>query len=208
MGQTVHDICVREAVSEHDPLSANDIAAFLDGRLTGVDLARVQSLLAADKSARMEVAEASRLIATAPRKRTVSVRWFAIGGMAAIAAAALLVVRPGEQLSESTPTVSERRAPIEESDRIELVSPAVGQTIAKANLPLTWRSIDGAAYRVVVSDPAGKIIFEENTIDTSVVVPLSKLKLSNGVLYWSVDAHAPDGSSVASGARPVTVTAR
>jgi hypothetical protein len=195
-------------VFENDSLTANDIAAFLDGSLTGADLTRVQSLLAVDKSARMEVAEASRLIATAPRRSSLPARWLAIGGIAAIAAVGLIMVRPGEHLEQSIPRVSERRAPIEMSDRIELVSPADGQIIERSSLTLTWRSIDGAAYHVVVSDPAGRMVFKQDTNDTSLVVPLNSLKLTNGVLYWTVDAQTPDGSSVTSGPRPLTVVAK
>jgi hypothetical protein len=208
MGQTLRDLCAPEAVTENDSLSANDIAAFLDGRLSGADLTRVQSLLANDASARKEVAEASRLIATAPRRRTMPARWLVIGGMAAIAAAALMMVRPGHELPDSARVAAERRAPVDASERIELVSPGDGQSVEKSNMILTWRSIDGAAYRVVVSDPAGKMVFEQSTNDTSVAVPLNSLEQSKGVLYWSVDALAPDGSSVTSGARALTVAAK
>lgn len=202
MGQTLLHFCVAEAVTENDSLSANDIAAFLDGRLTGADLTRVQSLLADDKSARMELAEASRLIATAPSRRTMPARWLAIGGIAAIAAVGLIMVRPHEQLQELT---TGSRARGEALDRIELVSPADGQTVEKSNMILTWRSIDGAAYRVVVSDPSGKMVFDLSTNDTAIAVPPDSLQASKGVLYWSVDAFAPDGSSVTSGARALNV---
>jgi hypothetical protein len=192
-------------VTEHGSLSANDIAAFLDGRLTGDDLTRVESLLADEPAARMEVAEASRLIATAPRRTIAPSRWLAIGGIAAVAAAALIILRPGNQPQEHAPAASERRAPIDASERIELVSPVDGQTVRKSDLALTWRGIQNAVYRVVVSDPVGKIVFEVSTNDTSVVAPLMDLNLPNGIVYWSVDALAPDGSSLTSGVRELTV---
>jgi anti-sigma factor RsiW len=191
-------------VTEHGSLSANDIAAFVDGRLTGDDLTRVESLLADDPAARMEVAEASRLIATAPRRTIAPSRWLAIGGIAAVAAAALIILRPGSQ-QEHAPAVSERRARIDASERVELVSPVDGQTVRKSDLALTWRGVQDAVYRVVVSDPVGKIVFEVSTNDTSVVAPLMDLNLPNGIVYWSVDALAPDGSSLTSGVRELTV---
>jgi hypothetical protein len=208
MGQTLYDSYVTDAMTENDPLSANEIAAFIDGRLAGDDLLRVQSLLADDVSARKEVAEASRLIASAPDRNRMRARWLAIGGIAAVAAVALILIQPGDQLEESTRVASERRPTVEASDRIELVTPADGQQVGRSDVTLTWRSIDGATYRVVVSDPAGRMLFDANTSDTSVAVPLIALKLSNDLVYWSVDALAPDGSSVTSGVRAFAVTAK
>ena len=57
------------AVMDREPLTAGEIAAFLDGRLEGPELSRVQAVLAADPAARQELIKASRILASAPSSR-------------------------------------------------------------------------------------------------------------------------------------------
>jgi hypothetical protein len=199
MEQLLYETPVATAVIDDEPISASEMAAFIDGRLSGDELARMHSRLGVDTDARKEFIESSRIIGSAPRRNRIPIRWLSIGAVAA--AAAIIVFLPTDN-SQRTPLVAtERRTSVEATDRVELLSPADGESFEKTATSLSWRSIDGATYRVVLSDPTGRILFAKSTTDTVVVVPANLLQTVEHSVYWSVDALAPDGSSVTSGVR-------
>ena len=55
-------------VLENDSLTPHEVAAFLEGRLEGEELTRVESYLADHPSARQELIKASRIIESAPQR--------------------------------------------------------------------------------------------------------------------------------------------
>lgn len=61
---------------------------------------------------------------------------------------------------------------------------------AAPGTPLRWRSTPGAdAYRVVLFDETGQVLFEHRTADTTTLVP-GTVRLAPGRLYlWRVDAR-------------------
>jgi hypothetical protein len=179
-------------------LSPADIAAFLDGTLVGEDRKRVEEHLSADPAARQELIKTSRIIASMPAARQKSShRWIAPLGALAIAAAALLMIRPA-MTSQSERLSTDRRPPQEPADHIELIHPATGGEIAQNEMTFVWRPHDGASYRFVISDESGQVLFDRSTSDTIVVVPFENLRNTTGKLYWAVDALVENGSTLSS----------
>ncbi|MEP6507144.1 MAG: hypothetical protein ABJC63_02885 [Gemmatimonadales bacterium] len=196
-------------MSEQEPLSSGDIAAFLDGRLRGEDLARLESRLADDPAARQEVIKASRIIASAPhRDQQRRIHWIPVAGLAAVAALAFVAIRPRNDQRDSLPRSTERQGVIEESGSIGLIVPVNGQSLGEETRSFAWHGIEGATYRLFISDATGRTVLRRSTSDTVVALPDALLEKGAGTYYWSVDALAPDGSSVTSGVREFVVGAR
>lgn len=183
---------------ENDPLSPEQVAAFLDGKLEGAELEQVESQLAANPAARQELIKSARIIATTPSHGVKKwPRFYPLIGLAAAAAIAIVVIRPDKTSISTTPVSTERRSIADEPDRILLVSPANSQRVTKRDEPFTWRAVPGATYRVVISDASGNTAFQTDTNDTTLIIPPSVR--DDGIYYWRVDALAPDGTSLTSG---------
>jgi hypothetical protein len=186
------------AVIENDPLTPHEIAAFLEGRLEGDELSRVESYLADHPSARQEIIKASRIIQSAPERQVRrSRRFYPLIGLAAAAAIALVFIRPGDMNQVQGPISTERRGVTDGPDQVVLVSPLDAGEIKDRALPLTWHSVSGATYTIVITDASGNVIVQTSTSDTSLVLP-ENVK-ADGSYYWRVDANSPDGSSSTSG---------
>jgi len=185
-------------VIENDPLTPHEVAAFLEGRLEGDELTRVEAYLADNPSARQELIKASRIIQSAPQREVKrSRRFYPLIGLAAAAAIALVFIQPGDVKQLSVPASTERRGVGDEPEQVVLVSPLDGGQIRDRTLPLTWHAVDGATYRIFISDASGNSVFKTSTSDTSLVLP--ETVKADGTYYWSVDAISPDGSSSTSG---------
>ena len=194
------DVPGAEFLMERTPLTPVEIAAFLDGQLEGPDLSRVQALLAADPDARQELIKASRIVTTAPASGPPRRSWIpAFGTLAAAAAIAILVIPVREAGRDAAPTSADRRAPADARPKIQLVVPAAGSPIREDESEFMWRRVDGATYRVVVTDLSGNTLIHQNTPDTALAIPEALLN-DGAIYYFSVDALLPDGSSVGSGA--------
>ena len=192
-------------VIDNDPLSPDDAAAFLDGRLEGEELERVQARLADDPTARQEIIRSRRIASTAPAANVRRRRWLpAAGLLAAAAALAIIMLQPGDLSRSTTSVASERRGIADEPDRVELILPA--RALDPDVTVFAWRAIKGAKYEIVVSDASGRTLIRQSTTDTSLSIPESLRKPGN--YYWIVDAQAPDGSSVTSGIREFVVLPR
>lgn len=167
---------------------AEQIAAFIDRRLTDAERLGMEAHLADCVQCRAEVVEVRRLVlGSSHRRRTYAMMSAAL----AIAAAALLVVS------------TTRHSPTGQSDRVlrgghAAVLTAIGPhgTVPRAGLTLVWSAAgNGAAYRITLSDAAGRSVWASDSRDTSVVVP-AVVALSPGTDYfWTVDATLPEGSS-------------
>src|SRR6185503_12277086 len=180
---------------ENDPLTPDEVAAFLDGKLEGVELERVESHLAANPAARQEIIKASRIIATSPRRQGRKwSRLYPLAGLAAAAAIAIVVLRPDGAPASHSPVSTERRGIADEPDRIVVVSPADAGHVSSRDETFTWRAVEGATYRVVISDASGNTVFQTDTGDTTLVIPPSVR--AAGTYYWRVDARAADGTSL------------
>jgi hypothetical protein len=186
------------AVIENDSLRPHEIAAFLEGRLEGEELTRVELYLADHPSARQELIKASRIIQTAPQKEVKrSRRLYPLIGLAAAAAIAVVFIRPAAVNQLKAPVATERRGVADEADQVVLVSPLDAGEIKDRAQPLTWHAVDGATYAIVITDASGNKVVQTTTSDTSLVLP-EGVK-ADGTYYWRVDANSPDGSSSTSG---------
>lgn len=194
------------ALIESDNPSPEDLAAFIDGRLSNEDRARLEAYFSNNPSARRELIDASRIVATFPAPERRGARWIPFAGVAAAAAIVVLLVRPGAHPHLPGTAGSGQRGMAEQSQTIALVSPAVDETVADPeSAGFVWHSVDGATYRLIVSDAAGKTLLQQNTSDTIVAMPLAIARNTPGTYYWSVDALEPDGLSVTSGVRAFTL---
>lgn len=123
-------------------------------------------------------------------------------GVAAAAAIVLFLVRPLERNRVTDKTLPAQRGTVEQSQGIILLSPAAGESLTDGSqTEFRWRSLDGATYRLIVSDASGKTLLQQNTSDTVFAMPAAITADHEGTYYWSVDALEPDGSSVTSGVR-------
>ena len=186
---------------ERKPLAPEEIAAFLDGRLEGPELSRVQALLAGDPDARQELIKASRIVASAPESGDPQRSLIpAFGTLVAAAAIAVLFIPAREAGRDAAPVSADRRVPADVSPKIQVVVPSEGSSIREDEHAFMWRRVDGATYRVVVTDLSGNTVLHEDTPDTVLAIPEALLRNDGAIYYFSVDALLPDGSSVGSGA--------
>ena len=192
---------------DNDPLSPDEVAAFLDGRLEGQELEKVQARLADDPVARQEIIKARRIAFSAPAAKIQRRSWLpAAGLLAAAAVIAIVVALPGDDSRSPMAVAPERRGVADAAERVEVIMPSPGDNLPSDVTFFAWRPIEGARYRIVVSDASGQTLLQENTSDTSLSIPEPLRK--TGRYYWKVDAQSPDGSSVTSGVREFVVTAR
>lgn len=207
MDQTKTARAPADALTEINSPSANEVAAFIDGTLAGEDRERLETYFADHPSARRELVQASRIVSTLPSERSRNTRWAQVSGLVAAAAIAVILLRPGGLPPEPVQSSSRQRGVFEESQSVTVVAPGAEMTMTVADRAFVWRSIDGANYRLIVLDADGRTILRQSTSDTTVSVP-PNFPESAGTYYWSVDAQAPDGSSVTSGVREFTITSR
>lgn len=196
-----------DALTEINSPSATEVAAFIDGTNAGEDRERLEAYFADHPSARRELVQASRIVSTLPAERSRNTRWAQVSGLIAAAAVAVVLLRPGDPPPKPVESSPSQRGVTDESQPITVVAPGAELTMTGADRAFVWRSIEGATYRLIVLDADGKTILLQSTSDTTVSVP-SKFADSGGTYYWSVDAQAPDGSSVTSGVREFTITSR
>ena len=183
-------------VVSNEPLEPDEVAAFLEGNLAGEDLKRVEARLADDPSARQEIIKASKIISSVPKqRRRDNAALSVLATLAAAAAIAIVFIRPSAP-EAITDTPVERSSVGSPADRVNVISPGDDENPGQSPR-LMWRAIDGATYRVVVADSLGQTVYQGNTSDTAIQVPV-QLK-SGSRYYWSVDAFSPDGSSASSG---------
>ena len=188
-----------EPMIEEDGLSADEIASFLDGKLEGEELDRVESYLADNPEARQELIKASRIVSTAPPVHVVRRRpaWlYPAVGLAAAAALFVSLRPPPTAVTDRTAT--ERTASIESSEHVQLVSPANGQHVERNAAPFVWRSYASGTYHFTLTDESGVILFDTTTQDTAVVLDPSISATAKGKLYWTVDAQGQNGASIRS----------
>ena len=197
------------AVSASGPLSPEDLAAYLDGRLSGQELERVESILAASAAARAELVDVSRMISTIPERKPVSRRYWILPSLAAAAAAIVLVAAPTLSRKPVARKVeTERRAVPDDDVRIETIAPGDVASLDGGSPSFVWSAIPGATYRITLTNADGGTVWQTSTSDTAVALPASARITGGATYYWIVDALKDDGSSATSGVREFKVTAK
>jgi hypothetical protein len=201
MPTTLH---ARPHVISDDPhLTAEDVAAFLDRRLTTDEKHRVEDHLAHCGPCRAELLAVRQLVKSGPIPERRALRT----GLAAAAVIAFLALTLGRWGSGGT-EVRVRATPVtttSESDVITGVQPADGDTVSTARTALAWKAIAGEpAYRVTITEATGQLVWTNTTTDTSVTVPPTLLS-PHKTYFWYVDALRADGRAASTGVRRFVV---
>ncbi len=173
-------------------MDANDIAAYVVGRLDAAARARIEAHLADCASCRADALAALRV----RNRERVTWRWVAPALAAAAVLAVLVLPRAGRERAAPDQERGTRRAA-----SVALASPDAGATVPATDLTLIWRaSGPGANYRVTVTTEDGARVFDSSTRDTVLLVPVRSLGVATHYL-WAVDAILSDGSVKTSGER-------
>jgi len=189
-------------------LSAEDVAAYLDGTLGTRERERVEAHAAECKECRSELAEVTRQLRGVRRVP----RWRVLAPLAAAAVIALVVAQPF-----STPTrpegTSRFRGPESTADRqgsvsIGVLAPPSNGTVNPAAVTFVWHAGGaGASYQLTVTDDVGGVVWTLATTDTVAALP-DTVTLTRGSRYhWYVDGLFEDGRRASSGVHSFT-TAR
>jgi hypothetical protein len=182
-----------------------ELARFVDGTLPEEARACLEAHLASCAECRAELHSVVRIVRTRSSVRRRSLLPIAT----ALAAGLALVLVSRSRPIEVTPDAPSRRVRQlpESASSIEIVAPADESHLRSVeSVTFTWRRLgEEAAYRLTLSDEAGRPIWSTATSDTTVVLPL-EIALANGASYfWYVDALGVDGRSSTSGVRRFTV---
>lgn len=180
------------------------LAAFLDDRLTASQRERVLVHLAACTACRHDMTAVRRAIGD---ERLKGKRWHR--PIAALAAAALVFAIVPRFFDAPRPAAE--RAPmtgesLDGMPRITVVSPVDRALVADSVVPLQWRPAGtDATYHIAIQDRTGRLVWETTLGDTMVTIP-GNVSLEKGYpYYWSVDARLADGRSAASGPQRFSV---
>lgn len=186
-------------IADHPHLSAGDVAAFLDRRLTTDERHGIEEHLAHCGQCRAELAAVRRLVKSGP----VPERRLMRTGLAAAAVIAFLALTLG-RLGSGTTEDRVRTTPAATTGASALIKglqPADGDTVSLARTALVWGSIGGEpAYRVTITDATGKLVWTNSTTDTSQTLPPTLLS-SRTTYFWYVDALRADGRAASTGVR-------
>jgi hypothetical protein len=180
-------------------LSADDVAAFVDGRLSADERSSVEAHLAVCADCRAEVVAISALVESIPGRARPRARWPIIGGVIAAAAAVLLfMMLPGTRDASRRTTRLEERSPSRATKGIEIISPSPAAQVARDSLRFTWRRNDSSSYRLFLTDSAGEQRYTTSTSDTTLVLPPTVGLMAGALYFWYVDGLRSDGTSVSS----------
>jgi anti-sigma factor RsiW len=175
------------------------LAAFLDGRLAGLQRDQMLAHLAACPACRSDTTAARRAMAGPLPGWRAWVR----PTVTLVAAVAAFAIVP--RYFNAAPSTAERsptpRGQPDLMPRITVVTPADRAVLGDSGGALRWRSAGAdATYHVALQDGAGRLVWETTVGDTAVAIP-SDVSLEKGQPYfWSVDARLADGRTAASGA--------
>jgi hypothetical protein len=190
----------------NNEIPADKLAAFLDGRLSEEERARIEAVLADDPAARAEFIATFRLVAEVDRpveaSRTSWKPWVMFAGVAAAATIALAII-PDARNPEA-PVSAERIAPNDAGDGIVLLAPSEGRAVRSSDVTFRWSAPDSATFRITVADETGQTLWTALTPGTDIVLPDSVVLLPGRRHFWYIDAVYQDGSSVTSGPRAFT----
>lgn len=190
----VTDFHSGEPVTEHP--AAEDIAAYLSGRLSPEANSALEAHLADCRECRQLVTSSRRLLRT--HRTPGRLIWLAPPAAAAILAIILLARVPGSDPSGAELLRSDSGAAgSEPTIVIPIVSPAEGSMASADSTVFVWRAQTGSPlYRLSLTDAAGREVWSGETTDTTLALP-ARVPLEPGRTYfWTVDALTADGLSM------------
>jgi hypothetical protein len=198
------------SMTPDEDISSEEMAAYIDGRLSGEARASVEARLAGSPDLRAELVAATRLAAAHDSRPRRSSFWTPAAVFVAAAAAVIAVIVVPNRNRDLRPHTapSERRIGAEDAGRVNLLAPADAGTLPVASADFAWRAEGDASYRITIADSTGATIWTALTTDTTAIMPPTIRLHPGNRYYWYVDALRIDGSSVASGPRSFTTTSQ
>lgn len=182
-------------------LSDHEVAGFLDRDLSEAEQKHVEAHLEACDACRSELRHVVGILREAPAagvqpqtilqptgRRRQGSRWrlpAGLGGMAAAAVIATLIIWPGGTGQEEQPV--QQRFGTEGMALIAPHFPQTGGVVNRADLRFSWESHEAASYRFTLTADDGALLWSQTLADT-VAVPPSELDLPAGpTFFWYVD---------------------
>jgi hypothetical protein len=192
----VSDSFICEPVADHP--SSEEIADYLNGRISPDVRSTLESHLADCRSCRQQVVSARRVLTTFSVRRSMA--WAVPAAAAAVLAWVLLVPRP--QAGDATDDLPRDRGAASGSDAattLTVIAPPNDGTVEPARVEFIWHAqAGGPLFRFVLTE-GNRELWSATTRDT-VLRPPSSVALEPGRAYlWYVDALDAAGRSTTSG---------
>jgi hypothetical protein len=192
--------------SESIHVSDEQLAAFLDNRVSADEHTTTLAHLAVCADCRSELIALRRVLA--PRRTRSRSGVFAVTAVVAAAALAFVAVSRGPQRDLTrVPAVrgDERATQPDRLTSLTVITPADRSTVDSVTV-FRWKAVEHeATYRVTLQDEIGTVAWTVAVSDTLVPLP-SSVKLTRGRQYfWTVDAQLVDGSTASSGVHRFTI---
>jgi anti-sigma factor RsiW len=169
-----------------------EIAAYIDGTLSGPSRERAEAHLASCVECRYDLVESQKVLRGMRRPRKAVI----VGTLAAAAVATFLIARPS-----ATPV---EREPVVRSDGVAVLLRAYGPIgpTARAGLRFVWAEAPGAqSYRLTVSRENGVGVWSSSGTDTVATLPDSVTLNPSERYFWVSDALLSDGATRSTGLR-------
>jgi anti-sigma factor RsiW len=190
-----------ENVADHP--SSEEIADYLNGRLSSELRSTLESHLAECRTCRQQVVSARRLLDTYRLRRPFL--WAAPALAAAVLALVLFAPRKPWDAPDEEVLRGRQPGTADVTPQIGIVAPRDGDSVSVGAVRFVWRSQAGQPlYRVTVTEGAGAV-WSTSTTDTSAAVPDSVLLDRSRTYRWYVDAAGADGRSLTSGVQRFVV---
>jgi hypothetical protein len=183
-------------VNHLEHLSAENMAALVDRRLSVAARRIAEAHLADCHTCREEFVAVQRLVRSSRRLRRSLMIALPLGAAAALA---FMWIRFDSVPQVTNPPSTLRGAP-EGMIEIAAVSPLNGTQVRADSVALIWRDVgDGVRYQVNLSTSDGSQVFSEATPDTLLRVRVTDQRLHAGTYFWYVDALLADGRTATTG---------
>lgn len=194
---------MNEDGTTREHLSAEEVAAYIDGTIAEAERERVEAHAAACAECRNEIAE----VAATLRRHHAAKKWRVVVPVAAAAAAvALLIVNPFS-LETGPERTGRFRGPEVTADRegaveIRVLEPPTDSAVRTMGVAFAWHAGGvGASYQLTVTNDEGGVVWSFATTDTVASLP-DTIELEPGATYyWYVDGLLEDGQHATSGVR-------
>jgi anti-sigma factor RsiW len=179
-------------VTEHP--SAEDIAAYLSGRLAQASSEALEQHLVECAECRQVVTSARRVLRTHRAPRLV---WVVPSAAAAMLLIAILIQVPGSTVGDEPLRSDSGAAGSESALTIPVVAPRDGEVVSSGSIVFVWRAQNGGPlYRLSLTEASGRQMWSGETTDTTLSMP-ADVPLDRGQAYfWTVDALGADGRSL------------
>lgn len=197
---------MNEPITSEEHLTAEAIAAYLDGTIGDLERKRVEAHAAECEECRREIVEVTGTLRR--MRRTPNWRVWAPAAAAA-ALIAFLVLRPF-WIETGQDSTSRFRGPESIAGRegrvdIRVLAPADESTVSPADVAFIWHAGGAeASYQLTLTDAEGGVVWTLATTDTVASLPDTIALVHASLYHWYVDGLLEDGRQASSGVRSFT----